>query len=185
MSRKDTPDASRVRRLVDAKPIRPIRPAQGGALGEAPPRAEASLPRLDPDAGNRRIRRVVLNGPPRPEFRGKPVARCRTHTPRKASFPKGRRRPQATLDLSLRTRPLRRVQVSRLRTTSLGRIRIRPSVPPGFDTLGVSYMGGKVFRQSVPFGHLTVAIHRCFHTLYALASCQDHWPKVASQDKTQ
>ena len=167
------------------EPIGLIRPAQGGAIGEAPPRAEASLPRLDPDAGNRRIRRVVLNGPPRPEFRGKPVARCRTHTPRKAPFPKGRRRPQATLDLSLRTRPLRRVQVSRLRTTSLGRLRIRPSVPPGFDTLGVSYMGGKAFRQSVPFGHPTVSIHRCFDTLYALASCQDHWPKVASQDKTQ
>lgn len=116
-------------------------------------------------------------------FGDNPVTRCRTHPPRRASFPKGRRRPQTKLDLSLRTRPLRWVQVSRLRTTSLGRIGIRPSIPPGSDTLGVSYMGGKAFQQGVPVGHPTNSIHRCFDTLYALASYQDYWPNVASQVK--
>ena len=54
------------------EPIGPIRPAQGGALDESPPRAEAPSPRLYPDAGNRRVLRMVINRPPRPEFRGQP-----------------------------------------------------------------------------------------------------------------
>lgn len=88
---------------------------------------------------------------------------------RKALFPKVHRRPQVTLDLSLRTRPLRRVQVSRLRTTSVGRFGIRPSVPPGFDTFGVSYMGGKAFRHSAPADTPAILEHSCFYTPYALA----------------
>ena len=118
-------------------------------------------------------------------FGDNPVTRCRKYMPRKAPFSKGRHRPQATLDLSLRTRPLHRAQVSRFRTTSLGRIEIRPSVPPGFDTLCIFYVDGKAFRQGVPVGHPAISVHRCFDTPYALAPYQDYWPKVTSQYKTQ
>ncbi len=50
----------------------PIRSAQGGALGDSLPRAETPSPEPDPDAGNRRTRRTVLDEPPRQRFRGQP-----------------------------------------------------------------------------------------------------------------
>ena len=63
----------------------PIRPAQGSALGDSPPRAEAPSPEPDPDAGNRRTHRTVLDDPPRLRFRGQPHdAAPKTCTPKGA-----------------------------------------------------------------------------------------------------
>ncbi len=96
------------------------------------------------------------------DFGDNPMTRRRKLAPRKAPFPKGLRRPRAAAVSPLRTRPLRRVQVSRWRAFSSGRIEKRPSAPPGSDTLGISSPGGKTFWHSAPVGHQAKSVHRCF-----------------------
>ncbi len=96
------------------------------------------------------------------DFGDNPMTPRRKHAPRKAPFPKDLRRPRAPSVSSLRTRPLRRVQVSCWRAFSSGRLGNSPSAPPGSDALGVPSPGGKTFRQSVPAGHQANSAHRCF-----------------------
>ncbi len=60
------------------------------------------------------------------DFGDNPMTRRRKCAPRKAPFPKGLRRPQATAASPLRTRPLHRIQVPRWRAFSSGSIGKRP-----------------------------------------------------------
>ncbi len=112
------------------------------------------------------------------------MTRRRKHAPRKAPFPIDRRRPQAPAVSPLRTRPLRRVQVSRWRAFSSGRFGKRPSAPPGCDALGVPSRAerrfGRAYRLAIWPNRYTGA----FNAPYALTFDQVYWPSFVPQDKT-
>ena len=139
------------------EPIGPIRPAQGGALGESPPRAEAPSPELDADAGNRRTRRMVPNEPPRQGFRGKPHDAAPTTCARKGAIPKRPPSPAGAVGLVVADPspasdsgfPLAGVFLREARKTPVGSARFRRARRPFQRRKGVSAR-----RTSWPSGQI-------------------------------
>ena len=119
------------------------------------------------------------------DFGENPMTRRRQHAPGKAPFPKDLRCPRAPSVSSLRTRPLRRIQVSRWRAFSSGRLEKHPSAPPGFDALGVPSKAERRFGKAHLMAIRPNRYTDAFDAPYALASDQDYWPSFVPQDKTQ